>query len=86
MARRAALLTAPAAPPKPPTKLLHTIPATRELLGGAGLSTIYKLVEAGKLELVKLGSRSLITDKSVKDLVASLPRTVDAPRGRAARS
>ena len=50
-------------------KILHSIPATGELLGGSGRNTVYELVNADELELVKLGRRSFITDESIRALV-----------------
>jgi excisionase family DNA binding protein len=41
---------------------------------GIGRTTIYKLIKEGKLEAVKLGSRTLILDSSVRTLLANLPR------------
>jgi excisionase family DNA binding protein len=52
----------------------HTIDGACELLGHIGRSTIYGLIAAGQLEAVKLGSRTLITDESIADLLAKLPR------------
>ena len=48
-------------------------------LGGIGRTTVYSLIAAGKLEAVKLGSRTLITAVSIDALLASLPRVLKKP-------
>jgi excisionase family DNA binding protein len=57
-------------------------------LGGIGRTTVYELIASGKLEAVKLGSRTLVTATSIEALLASLPRVARRPerrRGDAAR-
>ena len=51
-----------------------TIDAARERLGNIGRTTVYGLIADGKLDAVKLGSRTLITAASVESLLQSLPR------------
>lgn len=51
----------------------HTVPSVVANYG-IGRTTIYKLIKEGKLEAVKLGSRTLILDSSVRTLLANLPR------------
>jgi excisionase family DNA binding protein len=48
--------------------LLLSYPAAQHALGGLHRGTIRKLVQQGKLELVKIGTRSLITARSVHSL------------------
>lgn len=51
---------------------LHRINAAAQLLG-VSKPTIYRLVRAGKLTLVKIGTRaSAITDDSLCDFVAAI--------------
>jgi excisionase family DNA binding protein len=54
-------------------KQAHTVPGVVATYG-IGRTTIYKLIKEGKLEAVKLGSRTLILDSSVRTLLANLPR------------
>lgn len=54
-------------------RLAHTINGATELLQ-CGRSTIYELLKQRKLEGVKLGSRTLVLDTSIRELLASLPR------------
>ena len=52
-------------------------------LGNIGRTTLYGLIADGKLEAVKLGSRTLITTASIDALLASLPRlTAKGAQGR----
>ncbi len=41
---------------------------------GLSVSTIYRLAESGKLELVKVGSASMVTEASAREYVAGLPK------------
>lgn len=54
-------------------KLAHTIPEAVASTG-IGRTTLYALIKEGKLEAVKLGSRTLVLDSSIRALLASLPR------------
>lgn len=58
---------------EPPSRITHTIESAIEQLG-CGRTTIYALIAEKKLEALKLGRRTLITDASIRALVASLPR------------
>lgn len=49
--------------------LCSSIPATQEALGGVCRATVYNLVKAGRLELRKIGRRSVITNRSIRALV-----------------
>ena len=55
-----------------PNRLLHNIEGTREILGNVGRTTIYELINDGKLKRVKIGARSFITDSSIRDYVCEL--------------
>ncbi len=48
--------------------LLHSIEDTKVLLS-CGRNTVYNLVKRNELTLIKMGRRSLITDKSIRALV-----------------
>ncbi len=48
--------------------LLHSINDTKSLLN-CGRNTVYKLVNSRELTMIKMGRRSLITDKSIRALV-----------------
>ena len=49
-----------------------SIQQARTELGDIGRTTLYDMVAAGKLELVKLGSKSLITQRSMRKLKSEL--------------
>jgi excisionase family DNA binding protein len=51
-----------------------TIEGACQRLGNIGRTTIYGLIAAGRLEAVKLGSRTLVTAASINALIANLPR------------
>ncbi len=57
----------------------YTVEDAGRRLGGIGRTTVYGLIATGKLEAVKLGSRTLITAASIDALLASLPRVVSKP-------
>jgi excisionase family DNA binding protein len=52
----------------------HTVGAACRRLGNIGRSTLYGLIADGRLEAVKLGRRTLITDASIASFIAGLPR------------
>jgi excisionase family DNA binding protein len=58
----------------------YTVEGARRCLGNIGRTTVYGLIAAGKLDAVKLGSRTLITAASIEALLTSLPRV--APKSR----
>lgn len=62
----------------------YTLEGACEQLGSIGRSTLYGLIAQGRLEAVKLGSRTLITDASITALLASLPRVKGRPGSRRA--
>jgi excisionase family DNA binding protein len=53
------------------TKLLHTIPEAMDSLA-VRRTTVYALAAKGELEIVKIGSRALVTDESMRALVDRL--------------
>ena len=56
----------------PPDRLLHPIPEARKMLGDIGHTKFYQIVAAGKIKLVKIGSRSFATDEELRRYAASL--------------
>lgn len=56
-------------PTETPIRLLHSRQRTTELMG-IGLTTLDTLIGQGKLKRVKIGRRSLITDASIRRLIA----------------
>ena len=56
---------------KPP-RLLHSIEGTREILGNVGRTMTYDLINEGKLTKVKIGTRTFITDSSIRAYVHAL--------------
>ncbi len=59
----------------PTSPLLHPIPRAAKLLG-IGRTSVYELLEEGKLSSVRIGSRRLIPDASIKKFLASIGATV----------
>ncbi len=55
--------------------LIHSIPTTKRMLGDLGNTKTYDLIGAGKLKRVKIGTRSFITDKSIRAYVRELEET-----------
>ena len=64
------------------TRGAYTVERACRRLGDIGRTTVYGLIAAGKLEAVKLGSRTLITAASIDALLASLPRVAKGPEPR----
>ena len=58
-------------------RYLHSIPEAGYILN-VGRTKIYELVGQKKLKLVKIGTKSLITDESARALVAELSGKSDA--------
>jgi excisionase family DNA binding protein len=54
--------------------MAYTVDAACQRLGNIGRTTIYGLIAEGRLEALKLGSRTLITTASIEALLADLPR------------
>ena len=57
----------------PQNPVLNTLQSTGERLG-VGRTTVRELVNAGDLEAVKIGRRTLIPEASIARLVGRLPR------------
>ena len=45
-----------------PTRLLHPVDEARDLLGGIGRTHFYSLVKSGRLNVVKIGKRTFVSD------------------------
>lgn len=57
------------------TPKLYPIKETADRLG-LSVSTVYRLAEDKKLDIVKIGARSLVTETSMTRLIDDLPRLV----------
>jgi excisionase family DNA binding protein len=51
---------------------LLSLPQAQAVLGGIGLTMLYKLIDSGSIRRVKIGRRAFITQASVDAFVASL--------------
>ena len=51
-------------------QVLYSIPDTQKALGDVGRNSVYNLINAGKLEIVKIGRRTLVKADSIKALAA----------------
>jgi|GEM_PF-1828091 len=54
--------------------LVHNISNTGIKLGGASPATVYRLIKSGKLDALKIGDRTYITEESIRALIAGAPR------------
>jgi Tfp pilus assembly protein FimV len=59
-------------PPITREQWLLSLPQAQAALGGIGLSLLYKLIDSGSVQRVKIGRRAFITQASVDRFVASL--------------
>lgn len=55
-----------------------SIAQARADLGSIGRTKLYEMVASGKLEMVKLGSKSLITGRSMRKLKSELLNQIAA--------
>lgn len=60
--------------------LAHAIPDAARAIG-IGRSAVYELIADGRLDARKLGGRTVITDESLRELIASAPKA-DIRMGR----
>ncbi len=49
------------------------VPDAGKALGGISRATIYRLIDQGKLEARKVGTRTVVTTASIKALIADAP-------------
>ena len=55
--------------------LARSVPATARV-AGVGRTTIFAAIKAGNLVAIKVGRRTIITDKDLKEWIAALPRRI----------
>lgn len=58
--------------PKTPERALYPISEARELLGNISHTGIYEIIKRGDLKIVKVGSRSFVTNTEIRRFVAEL--------------
>lgn len=63
-------------------RLLHPLPEAQDALGGMGRSTVYELIKAGEIAVVKVGRRTYIAHDELLRYVQALTEvsTEDNPR------
>ncbi len=61
-----------------PSRALYS-PRETEAILGVSHATLYRLVNAGRLDARKIDGKTVITDKSIRQLIASLPKIGEAP-------
>lgn len=61
---------------------LYSIPETRNRLGGTGRSTVYELIAHKRLDAVKVGRRTMITEESIERYIDGLPSAKIRPPAR----
>lgn len=49
----------------PTVRKLRPVDETCDIMGGIGRTKLYDLIKRGELQLVKIGSRSFVTDDSI---------------------
>ena len=54
------------------TPLIHSITSTQRRLGNTGRTKIYDLINEGKLKKIKIGTRTFITDNSIRAYIREL--------------
>lgn len=57
----------------------YSIPETGRQLGGISRPTVYRLVQAGRLDLRKVGFRSVITAESIEQVLEAGKPEAAAP-------
>ena len=57
----------------PPAPLMHSVDRVM-VLTGTSRNKVYDALNAGKLEAVKAGRRTLVLDTSLRQWIANLPR------------
>ena len=70
-----------ALPPPPAKRLTVTIETARHI-SGLGNTTLFGLIKNGKLEVVHVGRRTLITCASLERLLTPTPQAASDPRRR----
>ena len=54
-------------------QVLVSYDEARRLLGGIGKSSLFELMDSGKVRRVKVGARGFVTRKSIDEYAESLP-------------
>lgn len=54
-------------------QLILSLPQAQAALGGIGLTLLYKLIDSGSIQRVKIGRRAFVTQASINAFIASLP-------------
>lgn len=64
----------------PAASSLRALYSPKEAEGILGIShaTLYRLIKAGRLDARKLDGKTVITDGSIRQLIAALPKIGDA--------
>ena len=55
--------------PSSTTKLLYSIEEAQECLGGLGRTTLFSLIRAGEIRIIKVGRRTLIPFDQLESFV-----------------
>jgi hypothetical protein len=64
-------------PEAPPRRALYS-PRETEAILGISHATLYRLINAGRLDARKLDGKTVITDGSIRQLIAALPKVGEA--------
>ena len=56
---------------------MHPLPEAQDVLGGMGRSTIYELIKAGEIAVVKVGRRTYIAHAELERYVRALTEQQD---------
>jgi hypothetical protein len=60
-------------PAAPPPRALYS-PRETEAILGVSHATVYRLIGSGRLDARKIDGKTVITDESIRQLIASLPK------------
>ena len=50
-------------------RLLYSLEQASEVLGGLGRTSIFELIKAGEIKVVRIGRRTFISEKALTDFV-----------------
>ena len=64
-------------PAAPPSRALYS-PRETEAILGVSHATLYRLINASRLDARKLDGKTCITDESIRKLITSLPKVGEA--------
>ena len=57
---------------------IYPIPEAREQLGGIGRTMLYELAKTGRIQFVKIGARTFVTDDSIETYLESIEASATA--------